>query len=833
MPHPSRLERAMELYLQCQDGELDPEQVLAGHDDLRDLLEMLLRPEPAAEEADSPRAIGDFELLRELGRGGMGVVHEARQRTLGRRVALKVLAADVSADPTRIARFRREASILARLEHPHIVRVFDAGENDGQHWLAMELVDGETFAQRLERQRRAGGHREGSLRQAVEIVAAVATALQHVHEQGLLHRDVKPSNVLLGADGRVLLSDFGLARGETAPELTRTGLLAGTPDYLAPEVLSSGTMTAASDIWSLGVMLYEAITLVRPFAGATDAAIWRQVAQQDPVDPRRRQPGLSKDLAAITLKALEKKPAERYATMAAFAADLRAFLDLRPTAARPLGPLRKLRRWLRREPLRASLAAAVLLLASLAAFLLVRLPLLRAGERAARAEVYEAAIAEGFVRRGDGQRELATRAAQRALALRPDAGEAMVVSALVKLRFENPTAALQELDRLTAAPHDDDDACQRLRALILGRLQRTAERDALLAQLGEPATQMGLLLAAGLLVEQQTPANIEAARRLISLATRLAPPRLLVHGQWATLAGPAERDECVAALQRLWPRHPFALHLAAKHVQWSDPSRAFELQREALRLGLQDPFGHYNLAAYADKSGHVPEAIAAAEVAMADPLLPEAQRPGVLQIFTDHAPEKVESALRTWQRLHPESALAERERGRALSLAGDHAQAIAVLRALHERAPGEAEVCFLLAWALQNGREWAASNDAVERLLELAPADRRAHQLRLRALDALAGEPAAVIAELRRRASAAPDDAEAWRELAERLLDAEQPEDRAEALRAAQRADACRDGQDRDALALLVRAHLALGESASAAEAEARLLALESAAEGR
>ncbi len=823
----------MELYLRCQAGELTPEQALADHPELEELLELLLHPERAPAEEAELASIGEFELVRELGRGGMGVVYEARQRSLGRRVALKVLASDVTADPLRVARFRREASTLASLEHPHIVRVFDTGEHQDQHWLAMELVDGETFAQRLERQRLAGGHREGSLRQAVEIVAAVATALQHVHAQGILHRDVKPSNVLLGADGRVLLSDFGLARGETTPELTRTGQIAGTPDYLAPEVLSSGAMSAAADIWSLGVVLYEAITLVRPFAGPTHAAIWRQVLHQDPIDPRRRQPGLSKDLAAITLKALEKQPAERYATMADFAADLRAFLDLRPTEARPLGPLRKLRRWVRREPLRASLAASIALLAALGAFLLVRLPLLRAGERAAQAELYEAAIAEGFVRRGDGQRELATLAAQRALTLRPDAGEAMVVSALVKLRFENPTAALQELERLTAAPHDDDDACQRLRALILGRLQRTAERDALLARLGEPETQMGLLLAAGLLVEQATPASIEAARGLISLATRIAPPRLLVHGQWATLAGPESRDECVEALLRLWPRHPLALHLAAKHVQWSDPARAFELQREALRLGLQDPFGHFNLAAYADKSKQVPEAIAAAAIAMADPLVPEAQRPGLLQIFTDHAPEQVENALATWQRLHPESALAERERARALSLAGDHARAIELLRGLRERMPRDVELCFLLCWAQQNDGRWAASNESVADLIELAPADRRAHQLRLRALEQMDGEPAALIEELRRRTALAPDDAEAWRELAERLLDSEASEDRAEALAAAQRNDACRAGRDRDAIALLVRAHLALDERASAASAEARLRELESATPGR
>ena len=225
MTSSSRLERALAIYLQVtSSGEpAASEAALAHHPDLRDLLEPLLRPEPDAGAAAPEATIGDFDLRREVGRGGMGIVYEARQRSLGRRVALKVLAETIAADPARIARFRREATMLAQLEHPHVVRVLDAGDSDGRHWLAMEFVDGESLDQRLQRLAQAGGHHEGSLRELVAVVQRIADALAHVHDAGILHRDVKPSNILLTHDGSPRLSDFGLARATTSLTLTAVG----------------------------------------------------------------------------------------------------------------------------------------------------------------------------------------------------------------------------------------------------------------------------------------------------------------------------------------------------------------------------------------------------------------------------------------------------------------------------------------------------------------------------------------------------------------------------------------------------------------------------------
>jgi serine/threonine protein kinase len=186
-----RLARALDVFLRCQEAGAEPSRALAENPDVADLLQLLFDGERAA---PAEVTFGDYRVEGELGRGGAGVVYRAVQRSLGRRVALKVLAAGAATDPTRVARFRREALALGSLEHAHVVRVFDVGETDGRHWLAMELVEGGSLADRIAALREGGGHRGGSLREVVECAAAVAAALDHVHRAGMLHRDVKPSN---------------------------------------------------------------------------------------------------------------------------------------------------------------------------------------------------------------------------------------------------------------------------------------------------------------------------------------------------------------------------------------------------------------------------------------------------------------------------------------------------------------------------------------------------------------------------------------------------------------------------------------------------------------
>lgn len=799
--------------------------VLGAHPDLHDLLQPLLQPEAIAAEPPVEH-LGDFELRRVVGRGGMGVVHEARQRSLGRRVALKVLAAHVAADPARIARFRREASTLARLEHPNVVRVFDAGDDDGRHWLAMEFVDGMSLDQRLQQLVAEGGHHDGSLRELVVVVQTMAAALAHVHQAGLLHRDVKPSNVLLTADGRAFLSDFGLARPTTGAPLTQEGTLAGTPHYLAPEYVTSGTASAAGDVWSLGATLYEAITLVRPFDGPRDDVVLQRIVQQEPLDPRRHRPDLPPDLVAITLRALEKDPARRYPDMRAFASDLQAFLDLRPTVARPPTRARRLQRWLRREPLRAALAATVLLAIGLGAFVLLRLPTLRAGERAAAAAAYEEAITTAFLRRGEGNGSLADAAAARALELRPDAGEAMVVRALVTLRHRGPEAALAELQQLRHAPHDDDEACAWLQVLLLGRLGRATAADELARALGEPRSQMAMLMAAGVLVDAKTPAKNDAARALASQATRLGPPRLLVHAQWAALLDPRDRAECAAVLLRLWPDEPFALHLAATHLQKLEPARALALQQRAVALGLQNPWAHYNVAMYAILAGERALAVATALRVLAEEPMPEEQRRALLQIVEDAAPERYEAAIAAWRTQTPDDWAARRELGLFWQRRGEVERAHDELAATLAAVPDDARALQGLALAKQQRGEPAASLPLVDRLVAILPTLPAAHYLRMHALRNTSAPTPKLLAELRRASVAVPAEVDVWRDLATTLLATGEAQHHAEALQAALQADLRDDGDDPETLQVLLAAHEAAGEATSAALVRARLAAV-------
>ena len=308
------------------------------------------REEP--EEADEHPEIAGYRIVREIGRGGMGVVFEAEQTSLQRRVALKVLSAHLSLSTDATRKFRREAEAGARQHHPGIVTVYDVGEEDGVNFIAQELVeDGRTLADRI---RRAEAERvpgdDSHLPELVELVAEVADALHHAHESGVIHRDVKPSNILLTSEGRPKITDFGLARVEDALALSRTGDFAGTPFYMSPEQIQGdrSKVDRTTDVYSLGVTLYEAITNRRPFRAETTLALLEKVLTEEPRDPRAVNAVIPRDLATICLTAMDKVPGRRYSTMAAFAEDLRRYLRAEAIEARPISGLtltmRKLRR---------------------------------------------------------------------------------------------------------------------------------------------------------------------------------------------------------------------------------------------------------------------------------------------------------------------------------------------------------------------------------------------------------------------------------------------------------------------------------------------------------
>jgi tetratricopeptide (TPR) repeat protein/tRNA A-37 threonylcarbamoyl transferase component Bud32 len=303
------------------------------------------------------QTFGDYELLKEIARGAMGVVFKARQRSLGRVVALKMILAGSLASEQEVQRFYAEAQAAARLDHPGIVPVYEVGEVGGQPYFSMGFVDGESLAQRLSR---------GPLapREAARLVMAVAQAVQFAHERAVIHRDLKPGNILVDVKNVPRVTDFGLAkRVEGGSDLTATGQILGTPSYMAPEQAAgkSASVGPPADIYALGAVLYCTLCGRPPFQAAGVVETLRQVVERDPVLPRQLNPSVDRDLEIICLKCLEKDPAARYRSAADFAAELQRFLNGEPIQARRIGPVRRAWRWCKRKPVVAALCAASLL----------------------------------------------------------------------------------------------------------------------------------------------------------------------------------------------------------------------------------------------------------------------------------------------------------------------------------------------------------------------------------------------------------------------------------------------------------------------------------------
>jgi len=277
-----------------------------------------------------PRDFGDYELLRELGRGGMGVVYKARQKSLGRIVALKMIERGMSASPVDLARFRAEAESVARLDHPHIVPMYEASERDGRPYFTMKYVSGTTLARRL-----ADGPM--SAREAADLLLPIARAVHYAHVRGVLHRDLKPSNILIDRAGEPHVTDFGLAlRVEADLQLTLSGAILGTPANMAPEQAAAarGQIGPASDVYSLGTILYHMLCGRPPFQAASPVDTLLLVLEQDPIPPRLLNPLADRELEMIALKCLQKPPDLRYESAQALADDLQAYLDDEPISAR-------------------------------------------------------------------------------------------------------------------------------------------------------------------------------------------------------------------------------------------------------------------------------------------------------------------------------------------------------------------------------------------------------------------------------------------------------------------------------------------------------------------
>lgn len=311
---------------------------------------------------------GDFVLFEELGRGGMGVVYSAQQTTLDRPVALKVLHSQFATKEGGVQRLRIEAEATARLDHPNIVRVLEFGEHDGHPYLATQLIRGDSLAHHIAR---SGADLSG--RDSAALVAKIARAVHHAHQRGVLHRDLKPGNIILDETGEPHVIDFGLAKClERSSDMTRTGAFLGTPAFSSPEQAAGQTklITTASDLYSLGAILYALLTGRPPFSGESQAEITEQVRKNAPPAPRSINPTVPKDVETICLKCLEKEASRRYGSALQMAEDLDRFLGGAPISARPVGPLERAWMWTRRHPVDAALGVTgvLVLVASLAGF---------------------------------------------------------------------------------------------------------------------------------------------------------------------------------------------------------------------------------------------------------------------------------------------------------------------------------------------------------------------------------------------------------------------------------------------------------------------------------
>lgn len=343
-------------------------------------------PGLAAAPGPASGRVGEHELLGEIARGAMGVVYKARHAGLGRLVALKMILSGEYASPAEVARFRAEAEAAARLDHANIVPIYEVGEHQGRPFYTMKLFEGS-----LARGQGSGGR---SQQEAARLVETVARAVHHAHQRGVLHRDLKPGNVLLDEEGRPAVGDFGLARrAEGDARMTQSGAIVGTPAYMPPEqARGERGLTVAADVYSLGAILYELLTGRPPFAGATALDTVLQVLEKEPAPPRSLVAGVDRDLETVALKCLEKDPARRYASAQALADELARWRRGEPIEARRGGAAYRLWKWARRRPGAALLSGAAA--AVLAAILVLGGLLWRNAEQRAEA-VQSLAEAEG------------------------------------------------------------------------------------------------------------------------------------------------------------------------------------------------------------------------------------------------------------------------------------------------------------------------------------------------------------------------------------------------------------------------------------------------------
>jgi tetratricopeptide (TPR) repeat protein len=585
-----------------------------------------LRHESEADLPEGLERLGHFRIECELGRGGMGVVYAAFDEELGRSVALKLLPrALLNSAPAR-ARFQREANLAARLEHPSICAVHSAGVTDGRPWIAMRRLQGHSLAETIAsaRKQRDSTRKTPSLPRAQDLarcIGSIARALAFAHARGVIHRDVKPSNVMVTDEGQAVLLDFGVAFDVDlgAPQLTRTGETAGTPAYLAPELISGELRRPDErcDVYALGVTLYECLTLRQPYAAPTRDALYRTILDGGAADVRRWDAEIPKDLAVIVATAIERDPGRRYASAEAFANDLEAFVAGRGIAARQAGNVERVLRWARREPRQAGLAGALLATALAAAVVAGMLFSSReqaaAGRAVQRKLALEESLARAYANLGQSVSKGAIGDFERVLELDPDSAEARLGQILAHLRGGRDAAALALLRDSPRTP-----AFERLQHASSPARSPSTARPWTTIPRGSSAPSAFELFAASealrLEGERKPPSEQKLwwrkALERIDEAIARAPQARAVYHQMRALHASKLGDKEAArsasqALVTLWPDSAWSLYQAGCAVLEIDARRAIELLERSAKL---DPtraatfqcigIAHFNLGDY-------------------------------------------------------------------------------------------------------------------------------------------------------------------------------------------------------------------------------------------
>jgi serine/threonine protein kinase/Flp pilus assembly protein TadD len=717
----------------------------------------------------APTRLGPYVLEDELGRGGQGTVYRATDTRLGRQVALKVLDRSGSLPPEVLARFNREAAAAARLDHPGICTVYEAGVDGATPYIAMRLVEGDSLAKKIasasgvsqlssnlsltdaeadaatdSKDRPAATLPDAAgIAASAQLVAKVARALHTAHEAGIVHRDIKPANITITSSGDPVIMDFGLARDETSDQsLTRTGDLFGTPAYMSPEQLTRHTIHVdrRTDVWSLGVTLYEILTLRRPFEAPTRERLYQAILGKEPLDARRVNPAISKDLGAIIETALQKDLDRRYQSSAAMAADLEAFAAGKPVAARRVGRIGRVARWSHREPAKAALLAVSLIALPTIAVLLTNHIANRDKVELARLAKLQsdkdALLSEGSFELGEGDPGLAVAKFEQALAMEGESPEAVFGVALAQFKRRKPAEAITILDR-----HDSLVKGRRapmiIRAQALRQLGRKDEAVVIERSATDPKDPLDYYLEGERLIEEGHAGREAAFKEALTSLTQailLSKNLRAIQFQQAAHAAGHAKDGAAArrlakALRHHWPDSHAAAHWAgfalAESGQFDD---AIAFLRHDLAKHPDYASMHANLAGALREKGRLDEAIAEArEAVRLGPGYANAHRQLALCYVRMGRLDETIAAFRDAVRADPNDAQSRNDLGNALGHAGSRDEGIASIREAIKLNPLEAEYHYNLGTSLFQARSLSEAADAFREAIRLKHDHAQAH----------------------------------------------------------------------------------------------------------